>query len=390
MERERHYFAAAHDDLLGPLRQCEKLGCIPQLHPLDLERHHPEIRSILHVEAYNSVKFILGLLGSQQTRLSLDSNALVSFISDFEDSSAKNRKQVLASGYIVIPVMYEELLYAPEQALNEISRGLDIPLRPPFPEGARRYAVPRGYQLNELADKLSSLHLSDALSATTSLREEEELAARRTLKEAATAWVDGAYYSQAEHWFDAHWTRYALPFVENCDLSSTLDLACGHGRAVAKLAGNARQIHLVDLSEDALRHTQSRFGDIHGNCRLHYHRTSGTQLQAISDCSLTFTWCWDSAVHFDKCIVRDYLRECARILVSGGKGLFHHSNFGLVQKHSHWRSNPHWRSNMTADLFRQYCTEFGLIVEKQEFLDWGPWEGRTYKDLDCISQFRKP
>ena len=69
--------------------------------------------------------------------------------------------------------------------------------------------------------------------------------------------------------------------------------------------------------------------------------------------------------------------------------MIHHSNFGSRQRHCHFRENPHWRSNMSAELFKDYAAECGLRVVEQRLLDWAPWNGRIYRDLDCVSLFEK-
>jgi len=43
--------------------------------------------------------------------------------------------------------------------------------------------------------------------------------------------------------------------------------------------------------------------------------------------------------------------------------------------------NPGWRTNMTAQLFVDYCNEAGLKIVKQQIIN---------NDLDCISMFHKP
>ena len=81
------------------------------------------------------------------------------------------------------------------------------------------------------------------------------------------------------------------------------------------------------------------------------------------------------------------LSQCHRILRPGGFGFCHHSNFGTlaVDKESNWLKNPAWRSTMTAELFRDYCREVGLVVETQKLTPWF-----NIINLDCISTFRKP
>ncbi|NIM16890.1 MAG: methyltransferase type 11, partial [Candidatus Aminicenantes bacterium] len=85
--------------------------------------------------------------------------------------------------------------------------------------------------------------------------------------------------------------------------------------------------------------------------------------------SITAIYCWDAAVHFDKSVMRDYIKEFSRVLKAGGRGFIHYSSLGQSAK-SDIRKNPHWRSNMDKDLFGQYCEEYGLQVIKQFNLAW--------------------
>ena len=117
---------------------------------------------------------------------------------------------------------------------------------------------------------------------------------------------------------------------------------------------------------------------------MHYYVGDGRSLAGIADASISFVYSWDAMVHFDKRVVREYVREFARVLEPGGTGFVHHSNFGTVSSSENWLENPSWRSNMTRELFADYCAEMGLEVVDQKLLDW------FLDDLDCISTFRKP
>lgn len=86
-------------------------------------------------------------------------------------------------------------------------------------------------------------------------------------------------------------------------------------------------------------------------------------------------------VHFDKLVVKEYVKEFCRVLRSGGFGFVHHSNYGVINSSNEWMQNPGWRTNMTAQLFVDYCNEAGLKIVKQQIIN---------NDLDCISIFCKP
>ncbi len=113
----------------------------------------------------------------------------------------------------------------------------------------------------------------------------------------------------------------------------------------------------------------------------------GNFLKDIQDESITFVYSFDSMVHFDKLVVRDYVAEFARIMKPGAFGFVHHSNLGSFKKHSDWAQNHGSRSDVSAELFKKYCENAGLEVTYQKLM--GPKEGVGMEDLDCISIFRK-
>ncbi|MCA9509348.1 MAG: methyltransferase domain-containing protein [Myxococcota bacterium] len=207
---------------------------------------------------------------------------------------------------------------------------------------------------------------------------------RRQIDECREAHDEVGYYGAAEPGIDGQWRDLIWPAIERADFRSVLELAPGHGRNTAKLLEHAREIHLVDVNKSCIKACRKRFGDGTPSCRLHYHVNDGRSLAGIADASITFVYSWDAMVHFDKRVVREYVREFARVLAPGGTGFVHHSNFGTVSSSERWLENPSWRSNMTRELFADYCEEAGLEVVEQRLLDW------FLEDLDCISTFRKP
>lgn len=62
----------------------------------------------------------------------------------------------------------------------------------------------------------------------------------------------------------------------------------------------------------------------------------------------------------------DYVKEIARILAPGGAAFIHRSNYGALRPDSDWAKNDGTRSDMSADLMKEYAVENGLKVVKQE------------------------
>ena len=199
--------------------------------------------------------------------------------------------------------------------------------------------------------------------------------------------AEGGYYAAAEAAMDAQWASLIEPYIRPFDLSKTLELAPGHGRNSAKLALLASELHLVDVNRNCIEACRKRFGTESNGCRFHYYVNDGMSLSFIASDSITFVYSFDSMVHFDKYVVREYLREFDRILVPGGAGFVHHSNLGAIKPDSDWASNHGNRSDMSAQLFRTYCDELSLQVLQQKL--HGLAEGRGQDGLDCVTVFRK-
>jgi hypothetical protein len=203
--------------------------------------------------------------------------------------------------------------------------------------------------------------------------------------------VNGAwdqYFREAEPHMDPAWDTIIWPIIKDSNFDCVLELAPGAGRNTAKLVTVSREIHAVDLNEYALAKLRDRFRDYHGPCKLHIHQNDGCHLNMLGDGSISFIYCWDAAVHFDKAVVRDYMQEFSRVMCRGATGFLHHSDLGDAAD-PELGKNPHWRSNMNKKYFADYCAENNLEIIKQIAQPWPPpINGVIYSD--CISVFKKP
>ncbi len=206
----------------------------------------------------------------------------------------------------------------------------------------------------------------------------------RTIRECREAHDGGAYFNMAEEYAEEQWNVLIRPLIQDSDFSRVMELAPGHGRITERLLPLAGEIHLVDVNESCIRRCRERLAPLAGTCRLFYYVNDGRSLAALPAGYFTFLFSWDSMVHFDRRVVRAYLREFARVLEPGGAGFIHHSNYGKVSDDIRWREHPGWRSNMSRELFRRYAEEAGLQVTFQKVIDW------VREDLDCLSVFSKP
>ena len=193
------------------------------------------------------------------------------------------------------------------------------------------------------------------------------------------------YFAAAEPAMDEQWRGLVWPRIGKLDLTRVLDLAAGHGRNSAKLRDVAGTVVIVDINDECLDACRRRF---EGDPRFRYVKTDGATLAGVADASITLVYSFDSMVHFAPEVVRSYLRECRRVLVPGGHGFCHHSNY-TGNPDGDFRASPHWRNHMSRELFARYCGEAGLDVVRSDVIDWGQ-PPDFYAGLDCLTVFRKP
>jgi len=208
-----------------------------------------------------------------------------------------------------------------------------------------------------------------------------------TVAQCAHAHQQGLYFAHAEPYMAQQWEGIIWPIIKNEDFTSTLELACGHGRNTEFLRRYAKSIDLIDVNQVCVDACRERFGSQRDGCTFRYHVTSGNKLPVDSN-SISFGYSWDSMVHFDKLVVRDYVFEFARVLKVGGSAFLHHSNYGMIAPDSSWTKNHGNRSDMTALLMQEYVKETGLAVKFQRLS--GKGDGWGMDDLDCLTLLYKP
>ena len=141
-------------------------------------------------------------------------------------------------------------------------------------------------------------------------------------------WVEYYDYSEGDN-MENQWRASIWPVIKEFDFSSVLELAAGAGRNTERLLPLAKTLYAVDINQLSIDRLQSRFRDYAGPCVLHIAQNDGTTLPMIPSDSISLVYCWDAAVHFDRRIVRDYIREFARVMRVGAKGFIQHSDLGM-------------------------------------------------------------
>jgi ubiquinone/menaquinone biosynthesis C-methylase UbiE len=200
---------------------------------------------------------------------------------------------------------------------------------------------------------------------------------------------DAPYFSYAERSMADFWERIIWPVIKDSDFTTVLELAPGHGRNTEFLRKLASVIHLVDVNQTCIDACRGRFGERKDGCTFLYHVTDGTNLPDVPDGSITFGYSWDSMVHFDKLVIRGYIREFARVLAPSGLAFLHMSDYGSIKPDSDFASNYGSRSDMSVDLLQKYTKEMGLTVRfVRQMVGWD--EPGNAEPIDQLCVIEKP
>lgn len=196
----------------------------------------------------------------------------------------------------------------------------------------------------------------------------------------------GDEWSYAWGGTDNLWNKTIYPRIKlNLPADHILEIAPGFGRITQYLASLCKTLTVVDLTPRCIEACKERFKDYR---HIRYFVNDGKSLEMIADNSIDFVFSWDSLVHAESDVLRSYLLQLSRKLKEGGAGFLHHSNVGAYKNPDTGQLsvvNKHWRAtSMSAELFRQYCKEAGLICVTQEIIGWG---GEILND--CFSFFIK-
>ncbi|SEL91926.1 Methyltransferase domain-containing protein [Roseivivax marinus] len=200
-------------------------------------------------------------------------------------------------------------------------------------------------------------------------------------------WVDTPYYNAVEATAQRQWTSLIEPFLEDAsiDMTHVLELAVGHGRMTQILLERSKRVTGVDVLQENIDFCAERFGQIDNLTLL---KNDGVSLEEIDDDTVTFVFCFDSMIHFDSDVVRNYLREFKRIMASGAMAFLHHSNLSQ-NPGGDFQRNAHARNFMSTQLFSHYAQKEGLEVMKQVVIDWGNGDKKV-ENLDGLALLRCP
>ncbi|MCM1154892.1 MAG: class I SAM-dependent methyltransferase [Roseburia sp.] len=181
---------------------------------------------------------------------------------------------------------------------------------------------------------------------------------------------------------DIFWNKDSLfsRLFNQLDLTNVIELACGHGRHVPHYMDKAGIITLVDILDENMVICRKRFKDAQN---INYYKNNGYNLEKLPADSYTSLFTYDSMVHFEMMDVYEYLKDIYRVLISGGKALFHHSNYSEDYK-TDFAHTQHARCFMSKNIFAYLAYRTGFKILEQHVIDWHGAEA-----LDCITLVEK-
>ncbi|MBM3464262.1 MAG: class I SAM-dependent methyltransferase [Armatimonadetes bacterium] len=74
-------------------------------------------------------------------------------------------------------------------------------------------------------------------------------------------WKQAVYFDEAEADMESQWNTTIWPMIRDCEFTTTLDLAAGHGRNSEKLKQVAQKVIIADINAENVEYCRQRFAD---------------------------------------------------------------------------------------------------------------------------------
>src|ERR1700733_8772449 len=182
--------------------------------------------------------------------------------------------------------------------------------------------------------------------------------------------IESSYYGCAEssEWLGEFWRESGTfkPLFDQLNLTSVVELACGHGRHSAQVVDRVGSLTLVDINRSNIEFCIDRFSAYRN---IRFVINNGTDLIDLDDGQYTSLFCYDSMVHFEAFDTISYVMEISRILVSGGRALLHYSVNESNPEES-FDSDPAWRNFFSEPLMRHAASRANFGVLERKIFDW--------------------
>jgi 2-polyprenyl-3-methyl-5-hydroxy-6-metoxy-1,4-benzoquinol methylase len=147
---------------------------------------------------------------------------------------------------------------------------------------------------------------------------------------------------------------------------NVFEIAVGYGRLTEQIIDKAKLYIGIDLAQCCVDFCNSKFAG-----KGIFYTTDGVTIP-VENVKFDLIISWDSMVHMDKEIIKNYLKNMKGLLSEDGTCFLHHfSGTG--------NAATGWRSNMTKEFMIAYCKELGYKIEQIYDLNLNP----AY--TDCIT-----
>jgi len=199
-------------------------------------------------------------------------------------------------------------------------------------------------------------------------------------------WKISPYYDIVENDLRLWWDENSIFYrrFQELDCRKIVELACGHGRHVQRYLSVPETIYLVDINQENINFCKNRYAN---ETKIQYVVNDGTNFIVIDSSSQTAIFTYDAMIHFEMFDIIKYLKDANRILVNGGKILFHHSN-AAYNPELFYRYKPLGRNFLSADIFAYVALRSGFKIISQDIFSW-EWDKNDTKDIDCLSLCQK-
>jgi SAM-dependent methyltransferase len=189
-------------------------------------------------------------------------------------------------------------------------------------------------------------------------------------------WIEqGDEWSRAWGGPSAQWFGTILPRLKSfVPAHRILEIAPGYGRWTQFLIPLCDDLILVDISPKCIDVCRERFA---GQPQIQYHVNDGRSLSMVDDDSIDLAFTFDSLVHVEADVLREYLDQLSRKLTRDGIAFIHHSNMGeyvdsVTGKLPPTVANRHWRAlTVSGQSVQETCRTIGVSCVSQELINWG-------------------
>ena len=183
----------------------------------------------------------------------------------------------------------------------------------------------------------------------------------------------------------SQWYGSVLPRIRNClPARTTLEIAPGHGRWTQFLLRHCERYFGVDISDKCVDVCRRRFAAF-ANAR--FIQNDGVSLAMIPDHCVDFVFSYDSLVHVEIDVIREYIWQICAKLSPAGFAYIHHSNAGNSCSVASEAAAGARAGTVSSSIVKELVEDCSGHVVLQEEVNW---IGRSRTDCMTLFSLAKP